>query len=79
MLINVFLGVFNLIPFPPLDGSWILKALLPKKAMVLFGKMQLIGFILLLIALQFHLLEIFFYPAMIIVGIFHVIASFCLG
>ena len=79
MIINVILGVFNLIPFPPLDGSWILKALLPKKAAVYFGKIQLVGFILLLIALQFHLLQIFFYPAIIILGLFQLIAGFCLG
>ena len=30
--INVGLGVFNLIPLPPLDGSKILVALLPEKA-----------------------------------------------
>ncbi|MBD3307764.1 site-2 protease family protein [candidate division KSB3 bacterium] len=79
MVINVILGVFNLIPFPPLDGSWILKALLPKKATVYFGKIQLLGFILLLLALQFRLLEIFFYPAIILIGVYQVIAGFCLG
>ena len=32
IIINVGLGVFNLIPLPPLDGSKILVALLPEKA-----------------------------------------------
>lgn len=32
ILINVGLGVFNLIPLPPLDGSKILVAILPSKA-----------------------------------------------
>ena len=27
--VNVCLGVFNLIPVPPLDGSWVIAALLP--------------------------------------------------
>lgn len=79
MIINFSLGIFNLIPFPPLDGSWILKALLPKKAAVYFGKIQLVGFILLLIALQFHILEIFFYPVIIIISLFQFIAGFYLG
>ena len=70
MVINLFLGVFNLIPFPPLDGSWILKALLPKKAMVLFSKLQNFGFIFLLLTVQFHLLEFFLYPTMIILMAF---------
>jgi Zn-dependent protease len=75
MVINVVLGVFNLIPFPPLDGSWILKALLPTKIMGFFGKLQIYGFILLLIALRFGLLDIFFYPAWIVLGIFYGVAG----
>lgn len=79
MLINVILGVFNLIPFPPLDGSWILKALLPKKAAIYFGKVQLVGFVLLIIAIQLGFLQIFFYPALIILALYQAIAMFCLG
>jgi Zn-dependent protease len=41
IVLNAILGVFNLLPFPPLDGSWILKAVLPKKAAVLYGKVQI--------------------------------------
>ena len=66
ILINLVLGVFNLIPFPPLDGSWLLKALLPKQATVIFGKIQIFGFVLILLALKFNLLDIFFYPVYII-------------
>ena len=29
--VNIGLGVFNLVPVPPLDGHWILGALLPQK------------------------------------------------
>lgn len=79
MVINIVLGVFNLIPFPPLDGSWILKAILPQKAAIFISKMQVFGFILLIIALQFNLLTIFFYPAMIILLLFQYVSTICLG
>ena len=76
MIINAVLGIFNLIPFPPLDGSWILKALLPKKAMVFFGKLQMLGFILLIVALQLGLLKILFYPLLFVFGFFYGISEF---
>lgn len=31
VFINIWLGLFNLIPIPPLDGSWILFSILPEK------------------------------------------------
>lgn len=31
VLLNLVLGVFNLLPIPPLDGSWLLRMLLPGK------------------------------------------------
>ena len=63
MFINLILGMFNLIPFPPLDGSWLLKVLLPRKAAGFFSKLQLAGFLLLIAALHFGLLDILMYPA----------------
>jgi len=38
IIINIFLAMFNLIPFPPLDGSWILTAILPVKISEFFQK-----------------------------------------
>lgn len=37
---NIMLGVFNLLPFPPLDGSKILASLLPTKYEYLFYKYE---------------------------------------
>ncbi len=78
MIINLILGVFNLIPFPPLDGSWILKALLPNKEMILFSKLKNFGFIFLLLAVQFHLLEFFLYPTIIVLVAVQQMGNYCL-
>lgn len=40
MWYNLMLGVFNLLPFPPLDGSKILASLLPTKLEILFYKYE---------------------------------------
>lgn len=40
VMINLFMAGFNLLPIPPLDGSWILSALLPPKAAAVFQKVR---------------------------------------
>ncbi len=45
ILINVGLGLFNLIPLPPLDGSKILNHFLPYNARVWFEKNEMILYI----------------------------------
>lgn len=37
---SVFLGIFNLIPIPPLDGSWILSAALKGRAKAAYEKLR---------------------------------------
>jgi Zn-dependent protease len=77
MLFNVFLGVFNLVPFPPLDGFWVFRALVPKKVSVFLGKVQMFGFVLLFIALHFNLLQVFFYPVLGVLGLYGFVFESC--
>ncbi len=53
VLINVFLGIFNLVPIPPLDGSKVLAAFLPNRAAAAFLSLERYGMILLLIFIFF--------------------------
>jgi Zn-dependent protease len=50
-MINLMLGIFNLVPIPPLDGSKILSAFLPQRGKEFFYKIEQYGFILLMILL----------------------------
>jgi Zn-dependent protease len=61
--INIILAFFNLIPIPPLDGSHILRNLLPYEAARAYDSIQPYGFLILLVAIYFNLLSIFFIPA----------------
>lgn len=38
--INILLALFNLLPIPPLDGSKLLKALLPFRAAMAYGRLE---------------------------------------
>ena len=45
---NISLAVFNLLPFPPLDGSKILETFLPASAQPILTLMEQYGFIILM-------------------------------
>ena len=47
VLINILLGLFNLIPIPPLDGSRILMFLLPEQGRLFLLRVERFAFILL--------------------------------
>jgi len=49
VLINLVLGILNLIPIPPLDGSRVVSSVLSMKWAYFYNKIENIGFVLLMI------------------------------
>ena len=48
---NCALGIFNLIPIPPLDGSWVLMRFLPLRHIIALHHFRLLGMALVLVLL----------------------------
>lgn len=51
VFLDLALGLFNLIPIPPLDGSRILSALLPYRLAVAYNRLERYGMVILLVVL----------------------------
>ena len=61
--LNIGLGIFNLIPFPPLDGSKVLAMFLPDRWYGRWMQLERYGMIVLMAALWFGLLDGFLMAA----------------
>ena len=68
--INLLLIAFNLIPIPPLDGSHVVKHLLPAPLAVRYQQLGGFGLLILIALLAFgsRLLDAWFYPAVVVLG-----------
>jgi Zn-dependent protease len=56
-LINIFLGVFNLIPIPPLDGSRVVMGLIPEEWAGPYMRLERFGFAIIIGLLYLGVLE----------------------
>lgn len=65
ILINIGLMILNLIPIPPLDGSRVISAILPRKAAYNYSKIEPYGIWILLGLLVFGLLGRILLPLML--------------
>ncbi len=59
VMINLVLGIFNLIPVPPLDGGRILSMLLPEHLRKQFQTIEPFGILILLVLLMTNSLDLF--------------------
>lgn len=65
ILLNIFLAVFNLLPLPPLDGSHIIRHMLPYRALRVYDSLGMISLILMLL-IGGPIVALFTSPAMAI-------------
>ncbi|HQU91088.1 MAG TPA: site-2 protease family protein [Pyrinomonadaceae bacterium] len=62
MLLNLSLFVFNLLPFPPLDGSKILSTFLPQSAQPILDMLEQFGFLILMFLIYIGVFRLIITP-----------------
>lgn len=73
MLLNLSLFVFNLLPFPPLDGSKILATFLPESAMPLINMLEQYGYLILMLLIYMGVFRMIIMP--FLYGLIYLLAA----
>lgn len=72
IVLNVSLAIFNLLPFPPLDGSKVLGTFLPARFQPALNALEQYGFIILMALIYFGVLRLIMSP--VIAFVFYLLA-----
>lgn len=59
--LNIVLGVFNMIPIPPLDGSHVVASLLPEEMSYQYRSIGFFGIFLIILVMRWQPFALFFY------------------
>ena len=68
IMLNVSLAIFNLLPFPPLDGSKVLSTFLPTSFQPVFDMLEQYGFLILLALIYIGLIGVIMRPIFALVS-----------
>jgi len=67
LIMNVSLAIFNLLPFPPLDGSKILYSVLPPSAQPILDLLEQYGFLILILFMYMGLTSLIMQPVLSVI------------
>jgi Zn-dependent protease len=64
LVMNISLAIFNLLPFPPLDGSKVLQTFLPESMVPVLNVLEQYGFLILMALLYLGFFDVIMNPVM---------------
>ncbi len=76
-LINTLLAFFNLIPIPPLDGSWVLEHLFPRTFGPIYSRLRSFGILLFIILIYTGVFQYLIFPAIVAIGFGVAVLRWC--
>jgi len=72
VILNLVIGLFNLIPIPPLDGSRLAMGMMPSSWAQKYARLEPYGFIILIVLLNIGFLDFIWFLALLMASVFRV-------